>query len=644
MGIEEEKLQRLINQLGDLQREITEEKQSKTALRHRLGELKLELNKCKTLLENMPQSISFKNLDGLYVACNRSCANSLQIATGEIKGKTDYDIYPPELAARLKEYDEMVIKSGKRVEVDEKYLENGEEKSIRIIRVPVQDENDGLVGILTISWDTTECRRADLGTQKARELAESIVNTIREPLLVLDEGMRIVMASHSFYSTFGAKSEEIVGKCIFDIGDHQWDIPRLRELLENIIPETHSFENFEVVHDFPTIGRRIMLLNARLIFRIENNSRTILLAFEDITERIEAEKKLKRTREEFLAMLTHDMKGPLSSMLGYLHLIEKPQFGPISKEKLGFVKMLNCSIDTLLLIVHNIVHSSIIEADQMSYAIEDFPLEALIRGLANSFSGMAMISGITLNFDCPEGMWVRADREKIHMVLYNLISNAFRYTPKEGVIGISISQDGNAVNFIVSDTGKGIAESEHEKIFRKYARIKGERRGTGMGLYIVKNILNGHGSDIRFESAPGRGTRFFFSLEKGSPPDMEGSIQHLILLVSDDEIGGYMAMEALVEDGYALKYVKKEANIFEDLSSHPVAPSLILLYQSLNDLKIGEFRDSLQQNAITRDIPVILISVLTLPEWEGKFSAVLPLPLNIQDLKEEVKEALIQSV
>jgi len=311
---------------------------------------------------------------------------------------------------------------------------------------------------------------------------------------------------------------EIEGKCLFDIENCLWDIPRLRELLENIIPLVHTFDNFEVEHDFPTIGRRIMLLNARLIYRKGNHSKIILLAIEDITTRIEAEKKMKKLREEFLSTLTHDMKGPLSIMLGYLQLVEKPQFGPISGEKTKFVKIIRSSITTLLAMIQNIMHSAIIDDDHMSYVLEDFPLKVLMDELALAFEALAVVGGVTLHFTCPEGTWVHADREKIHMVFYNLLGNAFRYTPPGGTIGIRISPDHDMVTVNVTDTGRGIAASEHEKIFQKFVRVKGERRGTGMGLYIVKNIMQGHGQDIRFESSPGKGTKFVFGLAKGEQP------------------------------------------------------------------------------------------------------------------------------
>ncbi|MDA3971411.1 MAG: PAS domain S-box protein [Desulfobulbaceae bacterium] len=120
---------------------------------------------------------------------------------------------------------------------------------------------------------------------RSSEFAESIINTVREPLIVLDHDLRVVTVSRSFYDFFQVKPEETVGQLIYDLGNKQWDIPKLRELLETILPEQTSFDNYEVEHDFATIGRRTMLLNGRQIEQNGAKERIILLAIEDITER-----------------------------------------------------------------------------------------------------------------------------------------------------------------------------------------------------------------------------------------------------------------------------------------------------------------------------------------------------------------------
>ena len=118
----------------------------------------------------------------------------------------------------------------------------------------------------------------------AREYAENIVETVREPLLVLDYELRILSANQSFYDIFKVNPKETIGNFIYDLGNRQWDIPNLRLLLEEILPQNSVFNGYEVEHDFQDIGRKTILLNARQIFRKNLGSHIILLAMEDITE------------------------------------------------------------------------------------------------------------------------------------------------------------------------------------------------------------------------------------------------------------------------------------------------------------------------------------------------------------------------
>ena len=166
--------------------------------------------------------------------------------------------------------------------------------------------------ILLAIEDITERKEIEAGLEKTRkelavikktadeasEFAESVINTVSESLITLDQDLRVVTVSRSFYDLFKVKPEETVGQLIYDLGNKQWDIPKLRELLETILPQKTSFDNYEVEHDFATIGRRVMLLNARQIEQAMGKERIILLAIEDVTERKKIEAGLEKTRKE----------------------------------------------------------------------------------------------------------------------------------------------------------------------------------------------------------------------------------------------------------------------------------------------------------------------------------------------------------
>ncbi len=186
-------------------------------------------------------------------------------------------------------------------------LQTSDGRSIAVEFVSNSYPVDGMTFIQCNIRDITERKRVETGLEKARkelaatkiledearEYAESIINTVREPLISLDQDLRVVTVNRSFCEFFKVKPEETVGHLVYDLGNKQWDIPKLRELLETILPQKATFDNYEVEHDFADIGRHTMLLNARQIQRGSGKERVILLAIEDITKRKRAEEKLR---------------------------------------------------------------------------------------------------------------------------------------------------------------------------------------------------------------------------------------------------------------------------------------------------------------------------------------------------------------
>src|SRR3954471_11585366 len=160
---------------------------------------------------------------------------------------------------------------------------------------PVWGEGGSLVGVVMVFRDITERRQTEHLIAAARGYAESIVDTVREPLLILNADPHVRSANRSFYKMFRVEPPETEGRFIYDLGDGQWNIPALRTLLEQVIPENSHFDDFEVEHDFQAIGPKTMLLNARR-FPPEGKWELILLAVADITER----KRLEVEREGLL--------------------------------------------------------------------------------------------------------------------------------------------------------------------------------------------------------------------------------------------------------------------------------------------------------------------------------------------------------
>jgi PAS domain S-box-containing protein len=150
---------------------------------------------------------------------------------------------------------------------------------------------------------------------RALDYFQNIVETVREPLVILDSDLRVQGASRSFYRTFSVTQEETEGRLIYELGDRQWDIPALRMLLEEILPEHTEFDGFEVDHVFPRVGRRVILLNARQVVTEERNATMILLAIEDITDRKRAEQILRESEERLQTIIENLHEGLVISDL-----------------------------------------------------------------------------------------------------------------------------------------------------------------------------------------------------------------------------------------------------------------------------------------------------------------------------------------
>jgi two-component system CheB/CheR fusion protein len=149
---------------------------------------------------------------------------------------------------------------------------------------PYRTVENAIEGVVMTFTNITEQKQAAEVVEAERTFAESIVDTVNQPLLVLDTELRVISANTAFYEAFKVKAEETRGQLIYELGNHQWNIPRLRHLLEEIIPQHNVFEGFEVAHEFPVIGRKKMRLNARQIEALNKQPALILLAIEDVTE------------------------------------------------------------------------------------------------------------------------------------------------------------------------------------------------------------------------------------------------------------------------------------------------------------------------------------------------------------------------
>jgi two-component sensor histidine kinase/PAS domain-containing protein len=257
----------------------------------------------EAIVETIRQPLLILNGDLRVQSANRAFYETFRVGRAETEGHMIYELGNSQWdIPRLRELLSKVLPQRQIVEgfeVEHAFGSIGEKVMLVNART-LQRAGDRPPLILVAIEDVTEARRSRWLLEHQKELAEKILDTIREPLLILHEDLRVQSANQSFYNTFKVDPAETEGRRVYDLGNRQWDIPELRRLLGEVLPDNDFFEEFEVEHEFKTIGRRIMLLNARRVDHLQ----LILLAIEDITERRRAE----RERELLVGELNHRVK------------------------------------------------------------------------------------------------------------------------------------------------------------------------------------------------------------------------------------------------------------------------------------------------------------------------------------------------
>ena len=431
--------------------------------------------------------------------------------------------------------------------------------------LPYRTQDDRIGGVTITFADITELRRSRERAEAAQAYAEMIVDTIREPLLVLDDDLIVKSANQAFYRAFRVEPRQTVGQQIYDLGNGQWDIPDLRRLLGDILPEQKVVEAFEVSHEFPKIGGRTMRLYARQM----DDHKLILLAVEDVTDakRMEAEREEQRAKAEadrvaakeaqaanaakdrFLAALSHELRTPLTPVL-------------LTSEDLCGRDDLPADVaDAVCLIRDNVRLEARLIDDMLDVTriargklrVDLRPADAhdvVAAALRSTGSDRGGADGGPAVFveHAADRHFVSCDPARLQQVIWNLLVNALKFTPAGGRVTVATDNpEPDVWRLRVTDTGVGIDPGKLESIFGAFEQVgEGEPfrpQGLGLGLAIARTIVDMHGGTIRAESeGEGRGATFGFELpavappaEAGSdepPPDAPGGLR--VLLVEDN--------------------------------------------------------------------------------------------------------------
>jgi PAS domain S-box-containing protein len=368
----------------------------------------------------------------------------------------------------------------------------------------------------------TRLKEAESRIEHEKAYAQGIVETVQHPLIVLDDGLRVISANKAFYEMFQAKPEDTVGQEIYDLGDRQWDIPRLRELLQKIIPTQTAFEDFEVEHEFPQIGRRTVLLAGRRMVGTEGAR--ILLAIEDITERKKNREAIQALNENLERRVTErtalaerraDQLRDLASELTRTEQRERERLAHVLHDDLQQLlvsaqfhlsglrsQASKAASRTSFEQVEDLIQQSIrasrsLTAELSPTILYEAGLDAALPWLARQMKikhGIEIRTQINASVQQDEEGMVILLFQAVRELLFNIVKHA---AVKEAVVELDRLED-DQVRIVVSDQGAGFDASRLDK---------GDPPEKGMGLFGICERIKHLGGSVAIDSAPGRGTR-----------------------------------------------------------------------------------------------------------------------------------------
>jgi two-component system CheB/CheR fusion protein len=355
---------------------------------------------------------------------------------------------------------------------------------------------------------------------------KEITETIREPFIILDEDLCVVSANRAFYRKFKVHKKDTEGKRMYKLGDNQWDAPELRMLLEHILPKRRVLNNYEITLDFPLLGRKTMLLNARQV----DSKQLILLAIEDVTEQralqINSNKMtanlvkqrdqlqgLNDAKDEFISLASHQLRTPATAVKQYVGMLTEGYVGDMSKEQENMLNIAYASNERQLEIIEDLLRVAKVDAgkvylEKSSYDVVQ-QVEAVIGSQAILFKSRGQ--SVVLH-KSDEQVYVFIDPKLMLMVLENILDNAGKYSRTGTQITIDIEQNAKHTTISIKDNGVGIRKSDRQKLFKKFSRISNPLspsvQGTGLGLYWAKKVVDLHDGSIEVTSILHKGSTF----------------------------------------------------------------------------------------------------------------------------------------
>jgi len=376
---------------------------------------------------------------------------------------------------------------------------------------PLYDAGGKHIGFTKVMRNLDERKRVTEQVHQLKDYAEAIVANSRHPILVLTRELKIYTANSAFYKLFALRKNMTENQLITKAGKGFFNIPELGELLERVTGLGHAVENFELKHEWPSIGKKFFVINVSLLKHRENSDQLILFSIEDITER----KSLEQQKDDFISIASHEIRTPITVIKAYAQILQKRATDVSDQFLSATAGKVNEKTDKLMAMVNYLLDAGQLELGELIIKKTHFDLVELLNESVNE---LKLIDKHSFFVRGTKAAKVHADRFRISQVLNNLLNNACKYSPADQPVNISISTNkkGDQITISVKDKGIGIPKTEQLNLFKRFWRASSATSrnisGIGLGLHVSQAIISQHGGRIWLKSEKEKGSVFYFSL------------------------------------------------------------------------------------------------------------------------------------
>ncbi len=492
--------------------------------------------------------------------------------------------------------------------------------------VPYRNQDDLSEGVVITFTDISEGKAAEREIEAARSYSDSIVNTIRQPLVVLDAELCVISASRSFYDAFSAAPEKTVGRRLDAVDDGCLDNEAVRDLLDRLASGERVIEDHRITVDLPGRGVRRLLANALEIRDESLGGRQVLLTIDDVTERmgeIEALENATRMAERanlgksrFLAAASHDLRQPLQTLSLVRGILAKRLKDETS---LRLIAKLEETLGAMAGMLNTLLDINQLEAGIVRPDVIEFPIGSVLDRLRTEFAYHAAAKQLEWRV-VANSLEVRSDPRLLEQMLRNLLANAVKYT-ESGKVLLGCRRRGDTLRIEVWDTGIGIPADQTEAIFEEFRQLdnaaRERHRGLGLGLSIVRRVgeLLGHRIDV--SSWPGRGSMFAITVHLGENAQRtqdrrqradDVSPVGSILIVEDDPTVREMLGMLFEGEGHRTTVVGSATEALEIAARAVFLPDVIIADYNLPGDLTGAEVIALLREKLRSDIPAIILT------------------------------------